>query len=327
MMIANFDLIKKLTYGAVEIIDNNGTYEFHRMTEAQREILKGNQDFATKATATTGIRLAFATDAEQIRLAGSFSAASTRKFAFFDIVVNGVLVQHSGSENHFEQPDFDFIIPLDGKFNRVEIYCPCLARTVLKTGYFSDGCRIEPIRKSRKILCYGDSITQGYDAVYPSLAYANMVADAFDAEIFNQAIGGEIFNPPFADAPDEFKPDFITDAYCTNYWKKGVSSENFTKNATEFSANLNKHYPGIPVYAILPIWRKDMADTRNSGKLDDAIELLKAVYSQFDSITVIDGMPLVPHLPEFYADGYLHPNDTGFLLYGNNLLKAIKTFL
>ena len=75
----------------------------------------------------------------------------------------------------------------------------------------------------------------------------------------------------------------------------------------------------------MPIWRKDMEDTHASGKLTDAIELLKAVYKQFDNVTVIEGMPLVPHLPEFYADAYLHPNDTGFLLYGNNLLKAMQS--
>ena len=324
-MKADFELIKNITCGAVEIIDNDGICEFHRMTAAQRNILKDNQDFGIKATATSGIRLSLATDSEFIRMSGSFSAASTRKFAFFDVKINGILVQHSGTDNYPETPDFDFTIPLDGNFNKVEIYFPCLAKTVRSTLEFSDNCRIEAIKKSRRMLAYGDSITQGYDAKYPSFAYANMIADGFDAEIFNKAIGAEIFNPPFADAPDDFKVDFITLAYGTNDWKKEVSAENITKNATRFLTNLNKHYPGTPIYAILPVWRKDMEDTHASGKLSDAIELLKAVYKQFDNVTVIEGMPLVPHLPEFYADAYLHPNDTGFLLYGNNLLKAMQS--
>ena len=323
-MKADFELIKNLTCGAVEIIDNNGIYEFHRMTALQRDILKNRQDFGKKATATSGIRFAFATDAKEIRLAGVFSAASSRKYAFFDITVNGVLVQHSGNEDYYETPEFDFTIPLDGKFNDVEIYFPCLARAALEILEFSDNCRIEARRKTRKMLCYGDSITQGYDADYPMFAYANMIADGFDAEIFNKAIGAEIFNPDFAVAPDEFTPDLITIAYGTNDWKKEVSAENITRNATEFVRNLNKNYPGTPIYAILPIWRKDMEDIHASGKLADAIELLKAVYKQFANVTVIEGMPLVPHLPEFYADGYLHPNDCGFLLYGNNLLKAMR---
>lgn len=324
-MKADFELIRKLTCGAVEIIDNDGICEFHRMTALQREILKDNQVFGTRATATSGIRLSFATDAKVIRLSGRFSAASTRKFTFFDVKINGILVQHPGTDNYPETPDFDFSIKLDGEFNKVEIYFPCLAKTVLSALEFSDNCRIEALKRSRKMLAYGDSITQGYNAKYPSFAYANMVADQLDAEIFNKAIGAEIFNPPFADAPDDFKPDLITVAYGTNDWKKEVSAENITKNATAFLINLNKHYPGTPIYAILPIWRKDMEDTHASGKLSDAIELLKAVYKQFDNVTVIEGMPLVPHLPEFYADAYLHPNDTGFLLYGNNLLKAMQS--
>ena len=326
-MKADFDLIKNLTCGAVEVIDSNGVYEFRRMTAQQRDVLKNNQDFARKATATSGIRLAFATDAKEIRLAGVFSAASTRKFAFFDIKVNGILIQHSGTDNYHEMPEFDFTIQLDGKFNNVEIYFPCLANAAIRTLEFSGSRRIEAQKKKRKILCYGDSITQGYDAVYPMFAYANMLADGLDAEIFNKAIGAEVFNPPFADAPDGFTPDIITVAYGTNDWKKEVSAENITGNSTEFIRNLTRHYPDVPVFAILPIWRKDMEDTHASGKLTDAIELLKAAYKQFDNVTVIEGMPLVPHLPEFYADGYLHPNDTGFLLYGNNLLKAVKTFL
>ena len=67
-----------------------------------------------------------------------------------------------------------------------------------------------------------------------------------------------------------------------------------------------------------------MEDTHASGKLRDAIKLLTEVYGKFNNVTVIEGMPLVPHLPEFYADGYLHPNDSGFLLYGSNLLKAMQ---
>ena len=89
-MKADFELIKNITCGAVEIIDNDGVYEFHRMTALQREILKDNQDFGTKATATSGIRLSFATDAKVIRLSGRFSAASTRKFAFFDVKIYSI---------------------------------------------------------------------------------------------------------------------------------------------------------------------------------------------------------------------------------------------
>ena len=322
-MKADFELIKRLTSGAAVIKENNGFYEFFRMTDQQGEILKNINDFYMKSTASSGIRMDFITDAGAVEFSGRFAAGTSRKYAFFDIYVNGVLLAHPGSADHFQNPDFTVTLQLDGKANRVTIYFPCLAKTELKSFELINAAKVEPVRKNRKILCYGDSITQGYDAEYPSFAYANMLADALDAEIFNKAIGAEVFNPPFADAPDEFTPDIISIAYGTNDWSKQVTAENIEKNATDFVKNLRKHYPDAPIIAILPIWRKDMNESRNAGQLSDAVAVLKKVYAKFDKITVVEGMPLVPHLPEFYADGYLHPNDTGFLLYGNNLVKNL----
>ena len=322
-MKANFELIKEITSGAAVIRENNGFYEFFRMTDQQGDILKNINDFYMKSTATSGIKMDFITDAEALEFSGRFSEGSTRKFAYFDIYVNGVLVAHPGTADHLQNPDFAVSLPLNGKDNRVTIYFPCIANAAIKSFELINAAKIEPVKKNRKILCYGDSITQGYDAQYPSFAYANILADALDAEIFNKAIGAEVFNPPFADAPDEFMPDIISIAYGTNDWSKQVSAENIEKNATDFVTNLRKHYPDAPIIAILPIWRKDMEESRLSGQLRDAITVLKKVYVQFDNITVVEGMPLVPHLPEFYADGYLHPNDTGFLLYGNNLVKNL----
>lgn len=39
---------------------------------------------------------------------------------------------------------------------------------------------------------------------------------------------------------------------------------------------------------------------------------------------VIDGRPTIPHSPAFYKDGFLHPNDLGFALYGLYVIKNMK---
>ena len=320
-MNADLDLIKRFTLGAAEITVNNGMIEFNRMTAEQRKVLESNQDFTVKAAASSGIRFEFITDAEGLRLAGKFSAGSSRKYAFFDITVNGVLTAHEGSDDFTVKPEFDFTIALNGAMNRIAIYFPCLTKTALTDVEFIGGTIIEPVEKSLTMICYGDSITQGYDAVYPSFAYTNLLADALDAEIFNKAIGGEIFNPQFAAAPDPVQPDLITVAYGTNDWRKGETAESLARNAGDFLNGVIRNYPGVPLVAILPIWRKDMNDIHPAGNLNSATAVLKEVYAGFDNVEVVEGMTLVPHLPEFFADGYLHPNDSGFLLYGHNLLN------
>ncbi|MBE6391360.1 MAG: hypothetical protein E7042_04050 [Lentisphaerae bacterium] len=322
-MNADLGLIRTLTFGAHEVIEVNGTYEFNRMTPEQIAVLQNIQDFAKKATASSGIQMDFITDAEAVKLAGEFTPATTRKYAFFDIFVNGCMVQHSGVENIFETSGFELTIPLSGNCNRVTIYFPGLTKTALKNLEFVNASAVTPAKKSKTMICYGDSITQGYDAVYPSFAYTNLLAAELDAEIFNKAIGADIFNPAFAACKDEIKPDLITIAYGTNDWRKGATCESLEKNATGFVQNIIKNYPGTPIIALLPIWRKDMKEIHPTGQLTDAIAILRKVYESFDNVKIIDGMPLVPHLPEFFADGYLHPNDSGFLLYGKNLIKAI----
>ena len=51
-MNADLTLIRTLTFGAHEVIEINGAYEFNRMTPEQIAILQNKQDFAKKATAS-----------------------------------------------------------------------------------------------------------------------------------------------------------------------------------------------------------------------------------------------------------------------------------
>ena len=39
------------------------------------------------------------------------------------------------------------------------------------------------------------------------------------------------------------------------------------------------------------------------------------------------GLSFVPHLPDFFSDGYLHPNDLGFGCYAKALLSDLKKHL
>ena len=76
-----------------------------------------------------------------------------------------------------------------------------------------DGATIEGLYRKYKMISFGDSITHGYDAIYPSLSYASQLAQNLDAEQLNKGIGGDIFFPALLDEKDAFEPDFITVAY------------------------------------------------------------------------------------------------------------------
>ena len=190
-MEADPDLIKKLSHGAVRFEERGDAVVFHRFTEEQRAVYHGDPDFLLRSFSDSGVRLEFATDARAFTFAGAAETASSRDFYYFDVGVNGVLCHHPGYGSFAEAREFSFRIELPEGMNHVAVYFPGLAKITLKKLTFSGETRILPVKRSRRIVCYGDSITQGYDARHPSLAYTNIVTDALDAEVFNKAVGGD----------------------------------------------------------------------------------------------------------------------------------------
>lgn len=324
-MIADLEWIRKLAHGAVRITQEEDGYKFYRMTAPQMKTYESNRDFYVKAQSAAGIRFDFLTDAEKIVLECSSRPGSSRVFSYVDAAVNGVLVQHSGTENMNNEPDLTMELELDGALNRVSLYLSGLSCVTVKKLELIGAEWIEPVKRSKVMICFGDSITHGYDAVYPSLAYPNQLADALDAEMYNKAIGAEIFNPALLDEPDPVTPDLITVAYGTNDWSKCAAGE-LEANATAFFDRLTALYPGVPVYVILPLWRADCSRITGSGTFADGRETVRQAAARHSQCRIIDGLKLIPHIPEFFSDMYLHPNDLGFMFMARGILQEIQAY-
>ena len=320
-MQADIELVRKITCGALLVVEENGATVFHRFTEAQRKVYESNHGFWLKTFADSGIRLEFATDAAKFAMCGSIAAASSRAFCFFDVYVNGALVKHVGTYSVTDEPDFGFEVELPEGTNRVAVYLPGLSKVMLESLDFTGATKVEPVAKKRRIICYGDSITQGYDARYPSLAYTNIVADALDAEVVNKAIGGDRFNPELAALPDAGPFDLITVGYGTNDWSH-ETSEFLEEKSARFFGELAKNYPGIPVCAILPLWRHDWMRVTSVGTFWEGHAIIRAAAEKHVNVKIVNGWELLPHLESCVSDG-LHPNDFGFQFMARGLLKQL----
>lgn len=323
-MDVSLDAMRRLAHGATDVSESDGVFQFHRLTEAQRAVFAGQPELYRKTFATSGIRLEFVTDAAEIAVSGCAEPASSRDFYDFDVAVNGVLVQHHSYDSTLANPEFSFEIKLDGKPNRVALYLPCLARVGVKRLVFPDGSTVRPVEKKRRLLCYGDSITQGYDTRHPALSYPNQLADVFDAEMMNKGVGADTFNPRLADLPDAETPDLITVAYGTNDWAHPERGD-LSGAAKEFFSILARRYPETPVCTILPVWRRDFDRVTGVGTFADAANIIREAAGDHPRNRVIDGWKLLPHLSECVTDG-LHPNDFGFSLMTRNLLKEFPAF-
>jgi lysophospholipase L1-like esterase len=158
------------------------------------------------------------------------------------------------------------------------------------------------------------------------MQYTEQVARTIDAEVFNQGTGGEQYMAKKIVHGSYPQVDFITVAYGTNDWSKNPR-EILEGKALEFFEKLICTYPGIPVYYIIPIWRRDCDRITLAGTFPEARERLRQIASKYPQVICIDGLELTPHVEEFYSDNYLHPNDLGFCLMAENLLSKIRSRL
>ena len=316
--------IRAITHGALTVRETaEGEIEFLRFTDAQIAYYeRTNKDFYRKAFASAGVRLDFYTDSKTVAFTYAERYASSRRFYFFDVFVDGVMVKHFGHRDVMEVKG-RIEIALDGAEHRVQIYFPNLAQAKLVALELDDATTvIKPVARSKKLLCYGDSITQGYDAEYASQSYANLLADKLDAEMVDQAIGGERFCPGLLEGELKYDPDIITVAYGTNDWS-GREKQSTVEAAHAFFAELRRRYPAAKIYAITPIWRADDHRITKIGTFEQGRQIVRDA-AKASGIPVIEGDGMIPHLPDVCSDLYLHPNDFGFKFYANALLAAIE---
>ena len=308
---------------------------FHRFTEEQEALYKEkNTPFYRKSFCTSGVQLRFRTDSSLLRLKGFLSVGTLRQYYAVEVLVNGKRVGAAENFSGMELPpdytvvelpfgEFEKSFALGGGMKEVRVLLPWSLVTTLQEVELDDGAVTEPVKLPKKMLCFGDSITQGYDALYPSNKYVTRLAELLEAEEFNKAIGGDVFYPELAGAKDPFEPDYISVAYGTNDWSK-CDGETFEANCSGFFKNIRKSYPSAKLIVLTPIWRKDMDVPRNCGPFEKIGKFIRSCVEGDSNVTVIEGIDLIEHRTDLYADLRLHPNDEGFGQYFESIQKVLK---
>lgn len=321
-MILTNEQLRATVTGAVEITEKEGKLVFYRYGKYVREHVYPEGDrFHGTMFHTSGVVSRFVTDSETL----SFTWISTPAGGghTFDVWADGVMYAHTGCGKGTDV----LSVTLPAGKKTVEIYFPHHSAGQIYDITLADGACFEaaPARQY-KLLFIGDSITHGSTSTYASMTYAHQVARALDAEVVNQGIGGERFNPRAVDDQmDFYQPDLVSVAYGTNDWS-GTTRGRLVGCCNGHFARLRDKYPNVPIVAILPLWRADMNRVTGVGTFEDMRTIIRDAAARFD-ITLVDGMTLVPNVTGFFADGYLHPNTVGFQFYADNLLPYFERLL
>ena len=227
-MLLDLAKIKEITSGAVEIEETKNGVEFFRFNKEQTEFYKEHDErLYPKTFANAGVKLCFDTDGTALNIDYSVTPASSRRFYAIDLFVNGDYV---GSADNFTDVNFpeDYVhfnfdlsdkektFVLGGGKKRIELYFPFSMAVTLKSLSLKNATFVTGVKSDKKLLVFGDSITQGYDSFHPYNRYTCALSSALNMQEVNKAIGAEIFVPELAAISDAFSPDYISVAYGTN---------------------------------------------------------------------------------------------------------------
>ena len=339
---------------AASVTGKNGYVSFLRFFPEQRQAVEQNAMWRAMTDSAAGVVLRFRTDgsritlrcrphnvlklflpvAKQVRPADKKQAKENMKRMF-----------GGGNHGHAKVDGIDFL--LDGRLiksvlprrttlrfsfsnpqhrlHEVQISLPLIVGCGF-AGLRSNGS-LEPAAERPQILCLGDSITQGFVAGWPSKCYTALLADALNADVLNQGIGGHIFHPESLNGLERlpFRPACITVAYGTNDWHDCPSVDTIRTNASAYLARLHGLFPETPVYVISPLWRADCGQLPAHGAPLSVIrQILQQEVQKYGHMTLIDGDTLIDHRTELFEDGFLHPNRQGFAQMTKRLLAVIR---
>lgn len=306
--------IQSITTGAVNIFQNEDGIHFRRFTDNQIEILSQKIElFQRISRCTAGCQLSFYTNSNSICV----DVAAGVKY---EVLINGLPTYAF----QLEKPKSLSCSLPDGE-KHVIITLPNFSEGILNGIELDDGSSIIPYQHHYRFVFLGDSITQGAESSRDSFCFANRISQFFDAEMLNLGVSASSMFPEILEAVD-FDPDAVFIAYGTNDYTNACSIEALEHTCRTYFEKVRSIYPNKKIFYISPLWRADGNVVRRTGTLDDCRQVLIKQCNAF-GFTHIDGYALVPHMPFYLNDGFLHPNDLGFSLYAQNLIRFLQNYL
>lgn len=330
MKISDIEIFRSLSRNRLSVTSDPDGIVFNRFTPYQYQAYSSSPQASIRSRCPAGVCLDFLTDSDVVKLEYKYRDFA-RRWLYFDVYVNDRFVESIG--NRFEESgggSIEIKIPApesENALRRITIYLPHNVDLAVAHMELADGSVWEPAPEYQgSLLCFGDSITQGMDALRPSSAYPVQLARFFNMNLLNQGVGGQMFNKQHLDPDLPCRPDLVTVAFGTNDWGRHHSIGEFRQSCSEYLGLLAGLYSDADIFVITPLWRGDLHEVKPAGRFFDIADSIRDICRRHPNITVLDGMKLVPNMPGFFKDSTLHPSDEGFMHYSINLIKELRKF-
>lgn len=347
--------LSKAAHGCLNVIAlPNGYTAFRRFTSQQMAEYSRNYLFKTLSQCPSGVYLALKTNGTELSFKVSLepgriyvSTLAGMSLEEWKSAFSSLSQSAPGSTMMGMKDDFDVLVKDDrcvsarlkkGRITiplgrrdgdgilPVKLYLPVFPFVAI-CDVDSDG-EVWPDMDSqnrRTCYCFGDSITQGFNAHSPSRTYVSILGRKLDMEMLNFGIGGYYFEADSLAGMESLpKPDMVIVAYGTNDWAMLPSLAEFKRKAAEYFRALSGLYSGIPTYVLTPIWRGDMHELNPPmGSFEAMCEALKEEAGLYSDNRIIDGLSFPMHDRGLFGDRFLHPNAAGFTIMADCMAEAI----
>lgn len=303
--------ILDIAVGVVDYEVSDGVLHLYKCLREQiAAYLKLSDNLGEWSARTTGIRLDFTTNSSSF----SFKIILGKKYELF---VNGV------REDFIESGDGSvFCKTLDNSKgeNRITLIYPNHEAGAITDVAIDAGATCARYKHTygKKILFFGDSITQGWDTKYDSNCYAYQVSLRYDADTVIFGVGGAYFHESITPSRDDYHPDVVIVALGANDRRAGIDVLNTNMHA--FLDKLIPIYKNSQIIGILPT-----GGVGHDDKLTDFELRIAEIYAEY-GIECISARPFISGDADNFADRY-HPNDKGYLEYADNLIPVLDKMI
>ena len=318
----------KLLKGAPAAREQVGRVVPDRFTDLQRTGYPYGGAQYTRTFCHASVTLDFYTDATALSFSygNLWNETNDTGPCSFDLFLDGVLTKryHLPVDWTVQRaPDGQLRMALGAGEKRVTLYLTNFFHVELFDVVLEDATFARPYEHRGRFLAFGDSITAGFFSRTPSQTYVNRLSRMLDMEAVNYAIGGEKCRPGVVTPGTYPDCDFVIAAYGTNDFPH-TAPEHFRENLPAFHARLHEAFPAVPVFILLPLWRKIADKEKPLGTLRDVSKRIAASAKNYPNFCVIDCVDFLPHEAWPFLDGSLHPNDEGMALYADRLAEVIR---
>jgi len=271
--------VQEYFHGTLGVIREDYGIKLRRMTDRQRSHYeKASDAWHTRALCNAGVILALRTNSVTLDVMAC-ALQGARKTMGIDVEVDGKIIRSfyipdiSNTNTIVVSKDDDFADVLHTNKNKfalrifefsepkertVRVYLPQSVELQFVSLTIQDGATVEPVDPPKhKLLCLGDSITQGMDATHPIATYTTQFAKLMNANMLNQGVGGHVFDPDSFDPDLPFEAEGITIAYGTNDWNGNKTTDQTKESVHTYLEKIRQRYPQYQteIAVISPIWR------------------------------------------------------------------------